>query len=178
MRGICKNDYVDVFYTLMWDEENSLPFFKGFKGSNINYDEDMESWLLTTEDNSVNGTSVALIKQMGTGAQIWQFNKDICNTNSIEPFEAVMTIWKRDEFTCNSDGGCISMEERCDQFPNCEDFSDEADCKLVVLPDNYVLDYAPFTVDQRRDLVKVSVLIKVGQVQNASETILSLSIKP
>ena len=47
--------------------------------------------------------------------------------------------------TCNSDGGCISMEERCDQFPNCGDFSDEANCKLVVLPDNYVKDYAPCT---------------------------------
>ena len=53
------------------------------------------------------------------------------------------------------------MEERCDQFPNCDDFSDEADCKLVVLPENYVIDYAPFTVDNEEELVKVQVLVKV-----------------
>jgi hypothetical protein len=160
LRGLCKNDYVDVFYTIMWDEPNNLPFFKGFSGSRINYDEDSESWLLTTKDNSVNGTCVAPIKPMGTGAMTWQFNKDICSTNSLEPFDAVMTVCKRDEFTCNSDGACIAMEERCDQFPNCEDFSDEANCQLVVLPDNYVKDYAPFTVDQMGELKKVTVLIK------------------
>ena len=161
LRGLCKNDYVDVFYTIMWDEPINLPFFKGFSGSRINYDEDSESWLLTTEDNSVNGTCVAPIQPMGTGAMTWQFNKDICSTNTLEPFDAVMTVCKRDEFTCNSDGACIAMEERCDQFPNCEDFSDEANCKLVVLPDNYVKDYAPFTVDQMGELKKVTVLIKV-----------------
>merc|ERR1711892_1249493 len=101
---------------------------------------------------------------MGTGAQTWQFNKDICNQNSLDPFNAVMTVCKRDEFTCDGDGGCISMEERCDQFPNCEDFSDEANCQLVVLPENYVKDYAPFTVNEDGQLQKVSVLIKVDLI--------------
>ena len=161
LRGICKNNYVDVFYTFTWDDETNMPYFKGFTGSNIKYNEDLESWLLTTKDNLVNGTSVAPIKQMGTGAQIWNFNKDICGTNTNRQFDAVMTVCKRDEFTCNSDGGCISMAERCDQFPNCDDFSDEANCRLVVLPENYVPDYAPFTVDDKGDLLKVKVLIKV-----------------
>ena len=161
LRGICKNYYVDVFYTLMWDEGSSLPFFKGFKGSNIKYDEDKKSWLLTTEDNLMIGSSVAPIKQMGLGAQKWNFTIDICHSNSLKTFDAVMTVCKKDQFTCNSDGSCISMEERCDQFPNCEDFSDEANCRLVVLPDNYVPDFAPFTVDKRGVMVKVTVSIKV-----------------
>ena len=50
---------------------------------------------------------------------------------------------------------------RCDQFPNCDDFSDEENCKLVVIPENYVADYAPFTVDSDGNLVKVQVKIKV-----------------
>ena len=53
------------------------------------------------------------------------------------------------------------MEERCDQFPNCEDFSDEDGCKLVALPENYVIDYVPFTIDNNGNLVKVPVKIKV-----------------
>ena len=53
------------------------------------------------------------------------------------------------------------MEERCDQFPNCDDFSDEANCKLVVLPENYVIDYAPFTVNHTGAVLKVEVLVKV-----------------
>ena len=52
---------------------------------------------------------------------------------------------------------------RCDQFPNCDDFSDEENCKLVVIPENYVKDYAPFTVDMNGNLVKVQVKIKVNK---------------
>ena len=53
------------------------------------------------------------------------------------------------------------MEERCDQFQNCEDFSDEDGCKLVSLPENYIIDYVPFTVDKTGNLVKVPVRVKV-----------------
>ena len=56
------------------------------------------------------------------------------------------------------------MEERCDQFPNCQDFSDEANCQLVVRPDNYVADYAPFVVNDDGDLVKVGVKIKMDLI--------------
>ena len=54
------------------------------------------------------------------------------------------------------------MEERCDQFPHCPDFSDENECQLVVLPENYVVDYAPFTVNDLGLLEKVQVKIKVN----------------
>ena len=101
---------------------------------------------------------------MGTGAQTWQFDQDICSTNSLAPMKAVMTVCSLDQFTCESDGTCISMEERCDQFPNCEDFSDESSCQLVVLPKTYVQDYAPFTVLDSGLLKKVEVFLKVSQV--------------
>ena len=161
LRGLCTNSYVDVFYTLKWDTDTNLPYFRGFINSIIKYNESIESWLLTSLDESVMGTAVSAINSMGTGAQTWQFDRDICNTNSMDPMKAVMTVCRRDQFTCESDGACVSMEERCDQFPNCGDFSDEANCHLVVLPQNYVPDYAPFTVLDSGDLKKVAVLIKV-----------------
>ena len=58
---------------------------------------------------------------------------------------------------------------RCDQFPNCGDFSDEENCKLVVVPENYVTDYAPFTVDMDGNLVKVQVKIKVNRPTNKNK---------
>ena len=39
------------------------------------YSEDQESWLLTSDDSSVSGNSVAAVTSMGTGAQMWQFDR-------------------------------------------------------------------------------------------------------
>ena len=94
------------------------------------YSEDSETWLLTSVDSSVSGSSVSSISSMGTGAQTWQFDRDICATNSLAPVAALMTVCSLQQFTCLTDGACIPMEERCDQFPNCADFSDEDDCQV------------------------------------------------
>ena len=86
-------------------------------------------------------------------------------------------------------GACISMDRRCDQFPNCKDFSDEesidlvlgnhfwkstkvcpgkltffqTNCQLVVKGDNYRAKSSPFTVDQQERLVKTVVQLKVRE---------------
>ena len=36
-----------------------------------------------------------------------------------------------DEFTCD-DGSCINMSLKCDASVDCEDGSDEKDCKIIV----------------------------------------------
>ena len=155
-----------------------MPYYKGFTCTNIYYDEDRSEWVMSHDpDNGIMGTAVASILPMGTGALKWSLNKDICNRNSLDAFDALMTVCtvrlflslfnlifnveQRDQFTCHFDGKCISMEERCDQFPHCSDFSDENECQLVVLPENYVVDYAPFTVNDLGFLEKVPVQIKV-----------------
>ena len=58
---------------------------QGFTNSKITYDEDTEVWLLSSKDESVNGTSVTTIGSMGTGAQTWQFSRDVCDLNNNLP---------------------------------------------------------------------------------------------
>lgn len=77
----------------MFDERTNLPYFKGFTGSIIKYDEDNLQWLMINDpDNGVNGSAAASIQSMGTGAQMWHFDKDICNRNTLDPFNALMTV--------------------------------------------------------------------------------------
>ena len=76
---------VDMSYTLRWDAATNLPYYLGFLHTTIRstaassiiprYNEDAETWQLTSDDNSVNGSSVAAITSMGTGAQTWQFDR-------------------------------------------------------------------------------------------------------
>ena len=35
----------------------------------------------------------------------------------------------RDEFTCSGSGKCISIELKCNGFPDCDDNTDEVDCR-------------------------------------------------
>ena len=50
---------------------------------------------------------------------------------------------------------------RCDQYPDCEDYSDEALCWLVGKPKNYEKDFAPFTQSANGSLEKVPVEMRV-----------------
>ena len=36
---------------------------------------------------------------------------------------------------CCDDGACVDSELVCNNFPDCEDRSDERDCELIIFPD-------------------------------------------
>ena len=93
LRGICENKWIDIFYNVEFDETTSIPYFNGETGSKIQYDETNLMWLLTnTPDNGVVGNASASLNSMGTGNLTWQFNRDICDKDSLIPFKALMTV--------------------------------------------------------------------------------------
>ena len=84
-----------------------------------------------------------------------------------------MTGCQEDEFTCN-DGQCISMEGRCDKLVQCEDSSDEQDCKILVLPENYNKRLPPLprpdqTEGKSFDL-QINVTLTILSIQNLDKT--------
>ena len=63
-------------------------------------------------------------------------------------------------FTCN-DGQCVSIDERCNQISNCRDESDEENCVMLVIKDNYNKKIAPFGYDYVENVV-IPVDVKVS----------------
>ena len=58
-----------------------------------------------------------------------------------------LTTCKCGQFTCD-DGQCIDIEERCDQSVDCEDFSDENNCRMIQVEENYNKEMPPFIVNK------------------------------
>ena len=90
LRGLCENEWTDVFYSLVWDEGVSMPYYRGDTGTIIRYEEDRGLWRMVA--GNVTGTAVTSILPMGTGAVKWNLDRDICNRNSLEPFSALITV--------------------------------------------------------------------------------------
>ena len=78
-----------------FDDDTNMPYFKGESGTYITYDEENLRWLLKNNpDTGIIGTAPAKLDSLGTGANLWRFNKDICYRNSLEPFNALLTTCK------------------------------------------------------------------------------------
>ena len=89
--------------------------------------------------------------------------------------ETKNTGCKESEYTCD-DGQCVQMDQRCDQFPDCKDSSDEKGCQLVVLNEGYNKDVAPFSMTNAGKIIQVEVnvsikLFKVVGIDEVENTI-------
>ena len=94
---------VDVFYTLRWDPNTHMPFFKGFHKTTISYDESSEAWTLTSEDDLVIGRSPGPIGiAMGTELMEWTFEPPVCQSS--QPGKLILTVCSPQQFTCHNDG--------------------------------------------------------------------------
>lgn len=81
-------------------EKNCLCIFRSFRANhplNLLIENSFffqtfpQQWLMS-HSSGVNGIAVASIQPMGTGALMWTINKDICNRNTLQPFDALMTV--------------------------------------------------------------------------------------
>ena len=81
------------------------------------------------------------------------------------------------QFTCN-DGQCVTMEQRCNQLPDCRDRSDEKNCKVLVLEEGYNPNVPPVPVDdQSNGMVNVSVSLDVLKLIDIDEEDYSIEIQ-
>ena len=54
------------------------------------------------------------------------------------------TQCRENEFTCHLHGNCISLEFRCNGYPECDDGTDESGCEVMILDPGYNMKYSPY----------------------------------
>ena len=177
LRGLCsKSSVQDTLYQPM----NSLTDFTrltlvGLRTS-IEFDDKEMTWTLSDKESNVTGISGASHKSFTLGRHNWTIREDMgCSIEGKEyTTELKMSGCLEGNFTCN-DGQCVSMDQRCDQLPDCRDKSDEENCNIVVLEKSYNKNVPP--IISQNEGANVSVSIDILKLVDIKEEDYSIEIQ-
>ena len=99
------------------------------------------------------------------GKHNWTIQGDKgCNGEELYVRELKMSACDTGKFTCD-DGQCISMDQRCDQLPDCRDEADEKNCNILVLQDSYNKNIPPISSREPIDLVVSMNVLKFVDIE-------------
>ena len=180
LRGLCPDSNIDQVYITRNKPRSGKVILVGFKNTIIEYDGSEFGWKLRVEGmlQSTSGLSIAPRSTYALGKHEWAIEGDSleCSKRG-EPYTRLLKLTgcRVGEFTC-SDGQCISMNKRCDQIVNCQDKSDEENCRLLVLEKSYNKKVPPFSFDTGDTVIPVTVevstsLRNVLQISESAHTI-------
>ena len=121
------------FYT---ESENGIISYdlQGYQDYLIYKDIETGAW---TWVDKKEGSTIASLKnsRFPFGRQVWQLSKPLCDSEA-RTKTLLITICKSHQFSCD-DGSCIPIEKRCNFFYDCKDNSDENNCIIYKLSDDY-----------------------------------------
>ena len=126
--------------------------YLGMMTSMIAYNSALKLWVwYDTKSNLSVATSTASYNSLLMGSYIIDFSgvvDDKCKEGTKESVRRVkFTTCKSGEFTCDN-GHCITIEQKCDQTVDCDDFSDEEYCDIVDMNRGYTKTMVPFTYEE------------------------------
>ena len=161
LRGLCNSSAIDTYYQL----KNDLTDFRQLRFVGLHtfleYDSGLDLWNLSVADEKVSGFSrISTASFLALGRHNWTIRgdrgcKEDINTDSYIT-ELKMSGCKEGQFTCDS-SQCVSMVQRCDQLPDCEDKSDEKRCDILVLEGGYNMNIPPIARGKHGEKIAVNV---------------------
>ena len=165
MRGLCLTTGLDRQYIprQLATAPKDLKLM-GQISTQIQYNHTSTQWILTDAKSNTRAVSNATEVSYVLGTHEWTITND-ASCNEGQPYTTFLKLTgcnvRAGDFTCN-DGQCVTMEQRCDQLPNCRDESDEKDCKLVVLKKGYNKNVPPITTVSDTDFTLVPAPVHIS----------------
>ena len=183
LRGFCPETLLEhKSYTVTQSATDpSNIIMVGLQSARIQYDFLLRQWVYSDPRLNMIARSRASQNSFVLGKHNWTISGDKyqCSKDSDE-IELKLTGCKNHEFTCN-DGQCIRMDKRCDQMPQCEDKSDEQNCKTLVLEYGYNKGVPPSVLEGNKlredKLLPVQLALTLQKVVAIQEVDYSISFK-
>ena len=168
VRGLCSGSAFDTTITFSLNRDGYVEYF-GEKNSFIEFDYKNNAWIMTSLPYPKAVAKAASAGHtLALGSKTWVIQNDQCGKKKVEKVLKI-TSCTEGQFTCY-DGICVDISKRCNSVNDCNDWSDEKECNLVVFPKSYFIDFAPFSVDNDRiSKVDVEVSVNVVDVVDVSE---------
>jgi hypothetical protein len=173
LRGLCAAEtkimdgYFDKFYFAHGFVQGK-PHWRGLGKSHIYYIPEAQTWRLESyydraryadylveDDNDPNAF-------FPTGRSMWRVKDGVCQLkDSPRALSLSNCIWNNGsgyDFTCAT-GRCIPIGQRCDLVDDCSDASDEADCSILDIGEDYRSGSFPILKSGGPVPVKINVTI-------------------
>ena len=176
VRGLCSGSAFDTQVKFSINKDGFVEYY-GTKRTLIKFDYDKNMWIMTSLSfprtiarASAQGHTLAL------GSKSWVFENERCGKAHVEKLLKITTCTEG-QYTCE-DGRCVDISTRCNSVNDCNDWSDEKNCNLVVFPESYFKKFAPFAVEKTKiTKVNVEVSVDVLDVIDVSENRKSIELK-
>ena len=160
MSGMCERSAFDTFYHMDNDDKGLLIYY-GFDSSVIRYDTKKRLWILTIEHKpDIMATCESELTSFVLGNHDWKVTNDFgCYSGGTEIKRISFSTCTLDEYTCN-DGLCVSLVSRCNGEVDCEDKSDELECRIIEESKTYK-KHLPPSPQQNKTKLAVEISIEV-----------------
>lgn len=136
LRGFCFKNEAETFYEVL-GYKGEKPYMHGYFGFMI-FRNDSGVWEMydTTTNEIVAYLKVPSKSSYPIGVHTWTLQRSMCEYLVGSKIQLSLSICNSSEFTC-ANGDCIPREKRCNTQNDCDDFTDEDNCEMIILPRGY-----------------------------------------
>ena len=134
--------------------------YVGPSGWRMVYADGLDAWTISNRLYLDKNMTMKVNDRLPAGRFRWEIANSTCNEGVTEIRTLQVSTCRDDQFTCD-DGACVPLSTRCDSIGDCEDVSDEKQCKLVSMDKNkYLKDRPPTPIFTDKFQVNVSIDIR------------------